>query len=73
MNYLYLYAIVNNECEPIPETCLCENHYKEKNIEWHNLNYRNPIWLEFEPNFENTTLSCVVCGYPIDNELIEYQ
>lgn len=64
---LYLYAIVDHNAIPIPDTCLCSHHYTPININWYNLSYdEKSIWLEYEPFDNEYNLSCVVCGYPID-------
>lgn len=47
-----LYAIVDKNVDPIPETCLCTNCCSDYQKSWHEMNYENPIWQEFNPDDE---------------------
>lgn len=53
---LVLYVIVDADSQPISETCLCTNCYSDYNKNWHEMNHANPIWLEFDPDDEQSRI-----------------
>ena len=68
-----LHAIVNFCDEPYEDTCLCDGHYTQQNIEWHEMNYdgAKSRWMDFKPQLKNpeyAPLNCTICGYPISSE-----
>jgi len=48
-----LYAIFDLSGEPIENTVLCPMCYTDKNIDWINLNYKNPDWRNFDIEVEH--------------------
>lgn len=67
-----LHAIVDFYGEPYEDTCLCDDHYLQQNIDWCELSYGvKSKWREFEPELNNSeyaTLTCTICGFPVGSD-----